>query len=184
MSDLIPIRGGPTKPEIIAVSLSKLSLTDGNTFLDIGCGTGAVSIAASRMTRNLKIYAIDARAEAIGTASQNFEKFRIPDITLIHGEASEILNEKQDIGTIDCAFVGGTKNIRSVLEALSEKKVQCVVVNAVRIETVVRTINTMRELGIFDEVIHITVSRGTSLAGETMFKPENPVYIIVGKLEE
>ncbi|NOR48187.1 MAG: cobalt-precorrin-6Y C(15)-methyltransferase, partial [Methanosarcinaceae archaeon] len=33
MSDLLNISGGPTKPEIIAVSLSKLNLKDGSTFI-------------------------------------------------------------------------------------------------------------------------------------------------------
>ena len=49
------------------------------------------------------------------------------------------------------------------------------------IETVVRTIEVMKRLGIFDEVVHVSVSRSAPIAGETMFKPENPVYIIVGK---
>lgn len=183
MSDMLHVSGGPTKPEIIAVSLSKLDLKDRSTFIDIGCGTGAVSIEASKIARNLQIYALDARPEAIEIAAQNFEKHGIKDTTLLHGEASQILNEKTDIRTIDSAFIGGTKNIRRVLEILCEKNVRRIVVNAVRIETVVRTIGAMQELGIFDEVLHVAVSRGAPITGETMFKPENPVYIIVGKNE-
>jgi cobalt-precorrin-6B (C15)-methyltransferase len=183
MTDLMHISGGPTKPEIIAVSLSKLNLAEGDTFADIGCGTGAVSIAASKLVPDLKIYAMDVRREAIDVSAQNFKKHQVPNYVLLHGEASEILDERKDIGIIDCAFVGGTKNIRRVLEILGEKKVQRVVVNAVRIETVVRTIKTMQELGIFDEAVHIAVSRSTPIAGETMFKPENPLYIISGKSE-
>ncbi|NOR48257.1 MAG: precorrin-6Y C5,15-methyltransferase (decarboxylating) subunit CbiT [Methanosarcinaceae archaeon] len=184
MSDLLNISGGPTKPEIIAVSLSKLNLKDGSTFIDIGCGTGAVSIEASKIARNLRIYAVDARAEAIEVAAQNFEAHGLTDVTLLHGEASSILNDKTDIETIDYVFVGGTKNIRQVLGILCEKNVRRIVVNAVRIETVVRTIEAMQELGIFDEVLHVAVSRGSPIAGETMFKPENPVYIIVGKMND
>ncbi|HJH32448.1 MAG TPA: precorrin-6Y C5,15-methyltransferase (decarboxylating) subunit CbiT [Methanosarcinaceae archaeon] len=184
MTDILSISGGPTKPEIIAVSLSKLGLVDGSTFIDIGCGTGAVSIEASKMTRDLRICALDARSESIGIAAKNFETHGLANTTLLHGEASQILNDNIDIGSIDSAFVGGTKNIRRVLEILCEKRVLRVVVNAVRIETVVRTINTMRELGIFDEVLHVAVSRGAPIAGETMFKPENPVYIIVGKMND
>ena len=181
MTDVLHVSGGPTKPEIIAVSLSKLGLEDGGTFIDIGCGTGSVSMEASKLVRDLRIYALDARPEAIDVAAQNFENHGLKDVTLLHGEASLILN-KTDIGTIDYAFIGGTKNIRSVLEILCEKRVRQIVVNAVRIETVVRTIDAMKELGIFDEVLHVAVSRGASITGETMFKPENPVYIIVGKM--
>ena len=184
MTDLVHISGGPTKPEIIAVSLSKLDLRDGDTFVDIGCGTGAVSIAASRIARDLNIYAIDARAEAIDVAAQNFETFKVPNVTLINGEVSQVLTEREDIGRIDCAFLGGTKNVENILKILAEKKVRSIVVNAVRIETVVRTMDIMRELGIYDEVVHIAVSRSKPITGETMFKPENPVYIIVARSDK
>ncbi|TGC11079.1 precorrin-6Y C5,15-methyltransferase (decarboxylating) subunit CbiT [Methanolobus halotolerans] len=180
MTELLRVSGGPTKPEIIAVSLSKLDLSDGSSFFDIGCGTGAVSIEANRMVRNLEIHAIDAREEAIEVARRNFESFNVDNATIHSGESSEIL-EKQPKGSIDCAFIGGTKNISRVLEVLAEKKVGSVVVNAVRIETVVNVINKMKELGLFDEVLHLIVSRGAPLTGETMFKPENPVYMIVGR---
>ncbi len=180
MSDLLHISGGPTKPEIIAISLSKLELAEGSTFVDVGCGTGAVSIAASRQVRNLKIYAIDARDEAIRVAGENFKNTGTT-ASLIHGEVSKVLSQQKDIDTIDCAFIGGTRNIQQVLEILLHKGAKNIVVNAVRIETVVRTMNRMHELGIFDEVLHVAVSRGKSITGETMFQPENPVYIIVGR---
>jgi cobalt-precorrin-6B (C15)-methyltransferase len=86
MSELLHISGGPTKPEVIAISLSKLDLNDGITFYDVGCGTGAVSIEASKTARNFKVVAIDAREEAIEVARTNFRNFGIEDATLIHGK--------------------------------------------------------------------------------------------------
>jgi cobalt-precorrin-6B (C15)-methyltransferase len=181
MPEIINVSGGPTKPEIIAVSLSKLGLQDGDRFADIGCGTGSVSIEAAKIARNLTIYAIDSRTEALRATEMNFRNFNLANATLFAGEASEILGSENLINSIDCAFVGGTKNIDSVLEILVEKKTRSIVVNAVRIETVVRTIGVMKKLGIFVEVVQVSVSRGVPIAGETMFKPENPVYIIVGR---
>lgn len=181
MSEIVSVSGGPTKPEIIAVSLSKLGLRDGDRFVDIGCGTGSVSIEAARIAKGLIIYAIDARKEALRATEINFKNFNIVNATLLAGEASEILGSGDFINSIDCAFVGGTKNIGSVLETLAEKKTRSIVVNAVRIETVVRAIEVMKKLGIFVEAIHVSVSRGVPIAGETMFKPENPVYIVVGR---
>lgn len=179
--EIIGVSGGPTKPEIIAVSLSKLDLKDGDHFVDIGCGTGSVSIAASRIAHYLSIYAIDARKEAIDATEANFKNYGIRNSKVLSGEASDLLNSNMYIDAVDCAFVGGTKNIGIVLERLVEKKARSIVVNAVRIETVVRTIEVMKRLGIFDEVVHLQVSRSAPITGETMFKPENPVYIIVGK---
>lgn len=181
MFEIVSVSGGPTKPEIIAVSLSKLGLRDGDRFADVGCGTGSVSIEAAKLARNLTIYAIDARNEALKATEINFKNFNIENARILAGEASDLLNSESFTDFIDCAFVGGTKNIDSVLETLVKKKARSIVVNAVRIETVVKTIETMKKLGIFDEVVHISVSRSASIAGETMFKPENPVYIVVGK---
>src|SRR5664280_678418 len=105
MSEIVSVSGGPTKPEIIAVSLSKLGLRDGDRFVDIGCGTGSVSIEAARIARNLTIYAIDARREALIATETNFMNFNIANATLLAGEASEILSYGDFINSIDCAFV-------------------------------------------------------------------------------
>ncbi|MBC7084801.1 MAG: precorrin-6Y C5,15-methyltransferase (decarboxylating) subunit CbiT [Methanomethylovorans sp.] len=177
MSDLLRVSGGPTKPEIIAIALSKLKLRSYDRFFDVGCGTGAVSIEASSLVDSLHITAIDARKEAIEVAKKNFEAFNIPNVNLVFGESSDVIAQAEKV---DCAFVGGSKNILEVLDALAAKKARRIVVDAVRIETVVKIIHRMQELGIFHEVIHVMVSRGVDLVGETMFKPENPVYIIVG----
>lgn len=178
MPELIVVSGGPTKPEIVAVSLFKLDLKDGDVFADVGCGTGLISIEATRMARNLKIYAMDAREEAVDAATRNFENFGIRNAEVISGESSEVISKLEKI---DCAFVGGTKNITVVLDALAEKGARSIIVNAVRIETVVRVIEHMKKLGIYDETVQISASRSADLTGETMFKPENPVYIMSGK---
>jgi len=177
MPELITVSGGPTKPEIVAVSLFKLELKDGDVFADVGCGTGLISIEATKMARGLKIYAIDAREAAATTASQNFKNFGIEG-QVIFGESSSVISTLEKV---DCAFVGGTKNITAVLDALVEKGARSIVVNAVRIETVVRVIEHMKKIGIYDETVQILASRSEELTGETMFRPENPVFIISGK---
>ena len=57
------LSGGPTKDELIAIALDKLHLKKGETFVDVGCGTGTVSLAASKFASH--IIAIDRRFEAI-----------------------------------------------------------------------------------------------------------------------
>ncbi len=172
------LSASPTKPEIIAITIAKLKLHPGDTFCDIGCGTGAVSIAASRFADT--IYAIDIREEAVLVAEQNFAAAGIIDkVTLIHREAAEAIADLLP-ARIDCAFIGGTRNVESVLAGLCTKVRGRVVANAARIETTARIIGCMKSLGIFEEVVHVQVSKGYELAGETAFKPINPVYIVVG----
>jgi len=147
------LSASPTKPEIIAITIAKLKLNPGDTFC--------------------------IREEAITVAEQNFAAAGILDkTTLLHREASEAIADLP--ARIDCAFVGGTKNVESVLAGLCAKVRGRVVANAARIETAARIIGCMKSLGIFEEVIHVQVSKGYELAGETAFKPMNPVYIMVG----
>jgi cobalt-precorrin-6B (C15)-methyltransferase len=172
------LSASPTKPEIIAIAISKLNLAPGDVFCDVGCGTGSISIAASAFADT--IYAIDIRNEAIAEAERNFDAAGIRErVTLIHDEASLAI---ADLPPINCAFVGGTKNIEDVLHALCTRVRGRVVANAARIETAARIIGCMKLLGVFEEVVHVQVARGYELAGETAFKPANPVYIMVGSV--
>ncbi|MBE0523609.1 MAG: precorrin-6Y C5,15-methyltransferase (decarboxylating) subunit CbiT [Methanosarcinales archaeon] len=169
------IEGGPTKPEIAAIVLSKLDLCVSDVFADIGCGTGRISIMAAKLAR--QVYAIDDREEAIIAARQNILDEKIDNIELLRGEAPPVLDK---LPPLDCAFVGGTRNIEGILHVLKKKINGRIVVNAVRIQTVSTIIETMQELGIFKEAIHVQVSKNYPLAGEIIFKPLNPVYILVG----
>ncbi|MCQ1539129.1 precorrin-6Y C5,15-methyltransferase (decarboxylating) subunit CbiT [Methanocalculus taiwanensis] len=170
------LKGGPTQPEICAVAVDKLGIRPGDTVADIGCGTGTVSIAIARTAQ--RVYAIDIRPEAITVAEDTIAKSGLTNITLIEDDACSFLQESE---RIDLAFVGGSKGLPRILLLLAEKRVRTIVVNAVLIETATSAINTMRALGIFAEAIHLQVSRSHDLAGKTMFKPENPIYIIVGR---
>jgi cobalt-precorrin-6B (C15)-methyltransferase len=96
---------------------------------------------------------------------------------LIRGEAPAILDE---LPLLDCAFIGGTRNIESVLQALVNKVNGRIVVNVVRIQTASTVIDIMRDLGIFVDAVLVQVSNSYELAGEIAFKPINPVYIITG----
>ena len=172
------LKGGPTQDEVMAVSLFKLRIREGDVMVDIGCGTGKISIQASG--RCSHIYAIDRRTEAIEYAQREIEHAGAENITLTHGDAVQALDE---IDALDCAFVGGSGNIETVLEKLAEKVHGRIVVNAVLLDTVSRTVAKMKELGIFVEVIHLQVSRSYELVGDIMFKPIHPVFIIVGEVK-
>jgi cobalt-precorrin-6B (C15)-methyltransferase len=169
------LNGGPTQDEIMAISLFKLGLKRGCTFADLGCGTGKVAIEASRVARS--VYAIDHRAEAIVHAKASAESAGVSNVTFFEGEALQFLEKS---GSLDCAFVGGSAGLSEVLEALSHKVSGNIVVNAVKVETLNEAVSTMRRLRVFKEALSVQVCRSSDIAGGTMFKPINPVYIIVG----
>ena len=165
--------GTPTQPEIIAVALSKLELKSGDVFADIGCGSGSVSISAAGFVR--QVYAIDNRDEAVRAAEANISERGISNIIVLKGEASKLIPDLD----IDCAFVGGSKNISSILDVMGQK-IPRFVVSAARIETVSEALEIMKKNSSFRELIQVMISRGHDLAGGTMFRPENPVFLVVG----
>jgi cobalt-precorrin-6B (C15)-methyltransferase len=172
------LAGGPTQDEIMAVSLFKLGLRSTDTVLEIGCGTGKVSIAAAQLAK--KIVSLDKRPEAIKTAQESAQQSGIHNIEFFCTDAVDFLTNDQ---IFDCAFVGGTQQLNRILPILAKKVKRTIVVNAVLLSTLAEGVAIMKELGIFHEVVQVQVTRSHGIAGSIMFKPIDPVFIIVGKAD-
>jgi cobalt-precorrin-6B (C15)-methyltransferase len=170
------LHGGPTQDEIMAVTLFKLGLCPGDTVLEIGCGTGKVSVALAKLVK--KVYALDRRPEAISVATKTARQAGISNIDFACVDAISFLKKDQ---VFDCAFLGGTKNIDEILPVLAEKVRRTIVINAVMVSTLERAVATLKDLGIFTEAVQVQVSRSYDIAGSIMFRPIDPVYIIVGR---
>lgn len=169
--------GGPTQDEVMAVALFKLGLRDGDCMVDVGCGTGKVSIAAARMGVN--VVAIDHRAEAIRFAKKEAEREGVKNIRFFCAEAIEYL--AGDNRVFDCAFIGGSHGLAEFLPVLAKRVQRRIVVNAVLVSTLQTAVAKMQDIGIFDEVVQVQIARSHAIAGSIMFRPIDPVYVIVGR---
>jgi len=168
--------GGPTQPEVMAVSLAKLEICPGDTVADIGCGTGTVTVMmAKAAAKSGHVYAVDRRPEAIECTKITC---RGMNVEIFAGEALDFLASPHK--PVDCAFLGGSRDLREVLTRLQQEGTRSIVVNAVLLETAVDAIHTMKELGIFIDAVHLQISRLHNLTERSMFQPINPVYIIHG----
>jgi cobalt-precorrin-6B (C15)-methyltransferase len=169
------IPGGPTQPEIVAIVLSKLEIRPGDLVVDIGCGTGTMTVALAKQARN--VFAIDTRDEAICCTREHCTHENCFNVEVMQGDARMII---PTIERIDRAFCGGSKGIDEIITELYARGVLRIVVNAVLLETVAATIQAMKDNGMSCEVTHLQISRSTELIGRTMLVPINPVYIITG----
>jgi len=153
--------------------MGKLNIQPGDVFLDIGCGSGAVSWAASRFTD--MIFAIDKRADAV-----EITRSKVPSAKVFLGEASAVLSRLPEI---DRCFIGGTRQIEDFFPRLLEKtRPGCVIVaDLARIGMAAQVAAMMKEAGIFQELLQIHISRGYTLAGDIALKPVNPIFMVVGK---
>ena len=167
--------GGPTKDEVLAISLLKLDPRIDDVFADLGCGTGKVSLAVSPLVR--EVYAVDSREEAVHMTRVQAEAAGLSNISCIHSKIEDFLRERPEI---DIAFVGGTRSLRETLGLLARGGVRKVLVNAVLLESVHEAVACMESLGIFEEIVQVQVSRGAPLGKGIMMKPLDPVFIITG----
>ena len=176
-SDKVP---GPTKEEIRVVTIAKARLKEGDNVLDVGCGTGGLTVeAAYQVGYKGKVFAVDEDEEAIKLTRSNVEKFDVQEIVqVIHGKApAAILN----IPKLDAVLIGGTKNLRVVMQASFEKLKANgrIVINAILLETATTALDEIKKLNMKDiDVTSVSVAKGKDIGSGTMMLARNPITIV------
>ena len=108
-----------TKQEVRILTISKAQICATDYVVDIGAGTGSLSIEAAKIAEHGYVFAIDKNFEAVELITQNAEKFSVDNIVIINDEGSKAVKQ---IPRIDIAFIGGSGgHIIEILNALDEK---------------------------------------------------------------
>jgi cobalt-precorrin-6B (C15)-methyltransferase len=171
-----------TKEEVRTITISKLRLQEDHTVVDIGAGTGSLSIEAALVCKRGRVISIERKEEGIDLIKKNMEKFHINNLIPINGKAIEALN---DIDFFHRAIIGGSGGqLEEIVRMCHEKLVDggILVVNAITIETLYNSIKFMEKEGFEKiETICVNISRGDKLGNYTLMKGLNPIYIITGR---
>ncbi|SDZ13578.1 cobalt-precorrin-6B (C15)-methyltransferase [Proteiniborus ethanoligenes] len=168
-----------TKEEVRAITISKLRLRTIDKIVDIGAGTGSISIEAALVANKGKVYAVEKNGEGIELIKENAYIFQANNIEIIEGIAPEVLCQ---IGKVDKVILGGTGgNIKSIFEWVSHnlKSKGIIVVNAITIENLYKSMELMKEKEFENiEVISVSISKGRPIGNLTMMESQNQIYII------
>ena len=168
-----------TKEEVRAISLNKLQLLNAKTFIDVGAGTGSVSIEAGYSYPNLKVIAIERNDDAIDLVKQNKEKFNLDNVEIIKAYAPVELDK--DIKA-DAIFLGGTgKKLEEIIDWSKDLLVDGgrLVANFIIIDTFYEMLRLVKEKGFKNiDVTVLNVAKLEKLGTGEYFKPHNPIYII------
>lgn len=176
-NDKVP---GPTKEEIRVITISKARLSEGSVVIDVGCGTGGLTVeAALQVAPKGKVYAVDEDQAAIDLTKSNVEKFGVQgNVTISLGSAPEAL---ASLPLADAVLVGGSGFLREVL-LVAKAKLKTngrIVVNAILLETASTAIDELRNLGFRDiDVAHVSVAKGKQIDSGTMMLARNPITIV------
>ena len=176
-SDKVP---GPTKEEIRVLTISKARLKEGFYVLDVGCGSGGLTVEAALQVGNKgRVFAIDEDEEAVKLTTSNVEKFDAQDIVkVIRGKAPEALT---DLPMVDAVIVGGTKSLRDIIRFSQGKLKQQgrIVINAILLETASTALDELKKLNFKEiDVTLAFVAKGKDIDHGTMMLARNPITII------
>ena len=166
-----------TKEEVRLLSIARLRLKRDDIFYDIGSGTGSIAISVSRLSPDIRVYAIECKEEAAELIKENKGKFLADNITLIQQLAPEGLDA---LPKADAAFIGGSKgNLSSILEKLYEINPNMrIVMNAVSMESIVEMNNCLKDIKVKDlKISQIAVTNVKELGEYHMMSANNPVFI-------
>lgn len=164
-----------TKSEVRSISLSKLELTQGAVFYDIGSGSGSVSVEAALQAAYGRVFAIEMKEKAIALTRRNAEKFGLTNLEVISGRAPEAL---EALPAPTHAFIGGsTGGLVQIVDCLLKKNPDVrIVVNAVTLETLAVLVEISTKFK-FCDVTEVSVAKSRVLGRYHMMTAQNPVYI-------
>ena len=169
-----------TKEEIRAIQISKARLSSGQTVLDIGCGSGSITVEAGLLVESDgQVTGVDLDPNAIELTNRNLKKFGVDNATLILGNAKEKISELPEANAI---FIGGTGGDTQEIVQLCESKLRSggrIVIGVILIETLYAVLQTIESLK-FDsvDITQITIGKSRKTSTGTMMLARNPVTVI------
>lgn len=166
-----------TKEDIRAIAVSKLRLKEGQSAIDVGCGSGSITVELCLQTAGA-VYAIDFDKAAVELTKKNLEKFGVK-AEVILGKAQDVLGS---LPQVDAVIIGGTcGDARKVIELAVDrlKPGGRIVIDTILIETMYQTLTTVGELALAEvDVTQVTIAKARKVTTGTMMLARNPVMII------
>ena len=169
-----------TKEEVRSIQISKARLSVGQTVLDIGCGSGSITVEAGlQIESSGRVIGVDLDPNAIELTKTNLKKFNVSNATLILGNAKEKISELPEA---DAIFIGGTGGDTQEIVQSCESKLRSggrIVIGVILIETLYAVLKTIEKLK-FDsiDITQITIGKSRKTSTGTMMLARYTITVI------
>jgi cobalt-precorrin-6B (C15)-methyltransferase len=173
-SEQVPI----TKEEVRAITISKLRLNEGFAAIDVGCGSGSLTVEICNQIRGGAAYAIDFDERAVELTRLNLSRFGFKAEVIL----SDAENALPRLPQVNSIVIGGTwGNSRKIIE-MGISKLQTkgrLVVNTILIESAYEALSTIYSANLEEvDVTQVLISKSRKVTTGTMMLARNPVLII------
>lgn len=170
-----------TKREIRMAVLSEAHIKEDSVVLDVGAGTGSISIEAALGAPQGHVYAIERFAKGVALIEQNKEKFNVKNLTVIEAKAPEGMDS---LPPLDAVIIGGSAGgMEAILDAVEGllKPGGRLVVTAVTMETGYTILKALKKRPYTYEGYQMSVSRFKKAGPYHMMDPLSPIFIVVAE---
>lgn len=164
-----------TKFPIRTLITAYLEIKPEDRLLDIGCGTGSISIEAG--TFGAKVYGIDKNPEAVKLTKENAEKFSV-NMEVYEGDAPADLPDLK----VNKVFVGGSGGNLEEIFLYLEKNLEAngiLVASFITLKNLEEFKKLLKEYNYTDIEINLFQSAREDHIG--LMRGENPIFIVKGR---
>ncbi len=181
LPDELFVRGDApmTKAEVRAVTMAAARLRSGDRVLDVGAGTGSLSIEAALLCPEGEVVALERNPAALTVLRQNVERFGLDNVVVVSGEAPAAF---AGLAPFDRVLLGGSGGkLSAILEALPEllHPGGRVVANTACLESTAKVAAALRRppWSAFT-CSQVSVARGVPAGQLLRFEALNPVWVM------
>lgn len=161
-----------------ALVTSLLHPLDGQAVLEIGAGSGGITVELGRRTGTGTVFAVERSADALAAARKNAERAGCLPVRFVGGQAPEALASLPRCTRVVVGGHGGA--VEAVIEAAWEKLLPGgrLLATANMPSTADRAWKALKSLGSRPEVLHIAPSSSAEAGGSWMLTAANPVFLV------
>jgi len=172
-----------TKAEIRVQVLAKAQVSKSDRVVDIGAGTGSISIEAAGLASEGVVYAVEHDPEAQALILANQHKFGVSNLRLISGAAPDVFGE---LPSVEVCIIGGSSGrLSEILKTVPLVEGGRIVITAVTIETVAQGLKLLKDFNYLDiDTVSIQAVRWKEVQTLHMAQALNPIFIISARKGE